>query len=138
MAIYFKAKLNITKEYLQELKNIKPFLSMMKVNTDLMLRTVCLLTINNLFAIAGASLGTITLAANAVILEIIFIIVYFIDGMANGVSVFSGKALGNKNKVLLEKTLKIGLICLFIFHILYKHNIFLGKKLFYIYDDKFN
>ncbi|BDA09503.1 MULTISPECIES: MATE family efflux transporter [Megamonas] len=115
LAIYFKAKLNITKEYLQELKNIKPFLSMMKVNTDLMLRTVCLLTINNLFAIAGASLGTITLAANAVILEIIFIIVYFIDGMANGVSVFSGKALGNKNKVLLEKTLKIGLICLFIF-----------------------
>ena len=130
LAIYFKAKLNITKEYLQELKNIKPFLSMMKVNTDLMLRTVCLLTINNLFAIAGASLGTITLAANAVILEIIFIIVYFIDGMANGVSVFSGKALGNKNKVLLEKTLKIGLICLFIFIFFISIISFLGRSYF--------
>ena len=45
---------------------------MMKVNVDLMFRTVCLLTINNLFAIAGASMGTVTLASNAIILEIYF------------------------------------------------------------------
>lgn len=69
---------------------------MMKVNVDLMFRTVCLLTINNLFAIAGASMGTVTLASNAIILEIIFIVVYFIDGMANGVSVFSGKTRDTK------------------------------------------
>ena len=90
---------------------------MMKVNTDLMLRTICLLTINNLFAMAGSSLGTITLAANAVILEIIFILAYFFDGMANGVSVFSGKAFGNKNKQLLNETLHISLRCLAIWAI---------------------
>ena len=64
---------------------------------------------------AGSSLGTTTLAANAVILEIIFILVYFIDGMANGVSVFSGKAFGTKNRQLLEETMYIGLRCLAIF-----------------------
>ncbi len=115
VAIYMSGKLKISREYLRELSSIKPFIAMMRVNTDLMLRTICLLTINNLFAMAGSSLGTVTLAANAVILEIIFILAYFIDGMANGVSVFSGKAFGNKNKELLEQTLYISLRCLAIF-----------------------
>lgn len=114
-AVYFKGNLNFSRQYATKLKNIRPFLSMMKVNTDLMLRTVCLLTINNLFAMAGSSFGTTTLAANAVILEIIFILVYFIDGMANGVSVFSGKAFGTKNRQLLDETMYIGLRCLAVF-----------------------
>lgn len=114
-AIYFRGSLKFSLQYAAQLKKIKPFLAMMKVNTDLMLRTVCLLTINNLFAMAGSSLGTTTLAANAVILEIIFILVYFIDGMANGVSVFAGKALGTKNKQLLNTTLHISLRCLAVF-----------------------
>ena len=113
--IYFRGKLEFSPQYMRQLKKIKPFLAMMKVNTDLMLRTVCLLTINNLFAMAGSLLGTTTLAANAVILEIIFILVYFIDGMANGVSVFAGKALGTKNKQLLNTTLHISLRCLAVF-----------------------
>ena len=115
VAIYFRGKLKLSPQYVAQLKKIKPFLSMMKVNTDLMLRTICLLTINNLFAMAGSSLGTTTLAANAVILEIIFILVYFIDGMANSVSVFAGKALGTKDKQLLSRTLQIGLRCLAVF-----------------------
>ena len=115
MAIYFKGNMRICKKYFALLKSVKPFIAMMKVNTDLMLRTICLLTINNLFAVAGSSLGTTTLAANAVILEIIFILAYFIDGMANGVSVFSGKAFGNKNKELLSDTLHIAIRCLAVF-----------------------
>ena len=115
LSIYFKGNLKFDKEYITKLKSLGAFIAMMKVNTDLMLRTVCLLTINNLFAVAGASLGTTTLAANAVILEIIFILVYFIDGMANGVSVFAGKAFGNKDKSLLQSTIKIGINCLGVF-----------------------
>ena len=128
MAIYFRGNLNFSKQYVEKLKSIKPFLSMMKVNTDLMLRTICLLTINNLFAMAGTSLGTTTLAANAVILEIIFILVYFIDGMANGVSVFSGKAFGKKDKQLLNETLQIGLRCLAVFMVVSSIVVYLMKS----------
>ena len=128
VAIYFKGNLKFSKQYLIKLKSFNPFLSLMKVNTDLMLRTVCLLTINNLFAMAGSSLGTTTLAANAVILEIIFILVYFIDGMANGVSVFSGKAFGTKDIQLLNRTLYIALRCLIVFVIIGSIVVYLSKS----------
>lgn len=128
LSIYFKGNLRFERDYIRKLKSVGAFIAMMKVNTDLMLRTICLLTINNLFAVAGASLGTTILAANAVILEIIFILVYFIDGMANGVSVFSGKAFGNKNKALLESTIKIGINCLVVFIIVASSVVFFMRN----------
>lgn len=106
--VYMKRQeLDMSGALWQELRQIKPFLSMMKVNTDLMLRTVCLLTINNLFATAGASLGTTMLATNAIILEIIMILAYFTDGMANGISVFTGKSFGKKDLMLWKSTLQV-------------------------------
>lgn len=128
ISIYYQGNLKINSSYIKELKAIKPFISMMKINTDLMLRTICLLIINNLFALAGASLGTTNLAANAVILEIIFIIIYFIDGMANGASVFAGKALGNKNKHLLQATIKISLKCFVLFIIIVSILMYFSKE----------
>lgn len=130
LAIYKSGKIKFNSEYFLQLRQLKPFIAMMKVNTDLMLRTICLLTINNLFAMAGSSLGTITLAANAVILEIIFILAYFFDGMANGVSVFSGKAFGKKNKQLLNETLHISLRCLAIWAIFCAIATYLGRDYF--------
>ena len=130
IAIYKRGNLTIRNEYIQSLKTLQPFLAMMKVNVDLMFRTVCLLTINNLFAIAGASMGTVTLASNAIILEIIFIVVYFIDGMANGVSVFSGKAKGYKDINLLNSVLKISLRCLAVFIIFISVIMYITKSYF--------
>ena len=130
IAIYKRGNLIICSEYIQSLKTLQPFLAMMKVNVDLMFRIVCLLTINNLFAIAGASMGTVTLASNAIILEIIFIVVYFIDGMANGVSVFSGKAKGYKDINLLNSVLKISLRCLAVFIIFISVIMYITKSYF--------
>lgn len=130
IAIYKRGNLTIRNEYIQSLKTLQSFLAMMKVNVDLMFRTVCLLTINNLFAIAGASMGTVTLASNAIILEIIFIVVYFIDGMANGVSVFSGKAKGYKDINLLNSVLKISLRCLAVFIIFISVIMYITKSYF--------
>lgn len=130
IAIYKQGNLIICNEYIQSLKTLQPFLAMMNVNVDLMFRTVCLLTINNLFAIAGASMGTVTLASNAIILEIIFIVVYFIDGMANGVSVFSGKAKGYKDINLLNSVLKISLRCLAVFIIFISVIMYITKSYF--------
>ena len=129
-AVYFKGKLSFSNEIISQIWHMKSFISMMRVNTDLMLRTICLLTINNLFAMAGSSLGTTTLAANAVILEIIFIMAYFFDGMANGVSVFSGKAYGDKNLHLLNAVLSISLRCLGIFALFCAAVCFIGGTYF--------
>ena len=89
----------------QELVDWHTFVSMLQVNANLMIRTACLLTVNNIIAAVGASLGTAVLAANAVLIQIKDIISYLIDGMANGAAIFSGKAKGQKSLQLLEETI---------------------------------
>lgn len=80
-----------------ELLDWRQFIGMLRVNADLMIRTACLLTVNNIIAAVGASLGTVVLAANAVLLQLKDIMSYLIDGMANGAAIFSGRAVGAKD-----------------------------------------
>ena len=77
---------------------------MMSTNGNLMFRTACLLMVNNLFAEASSSFGKEILAANAVLLQIISIMSYLIDGMANANSLFSGRAVGRADQALFEET----------------------------------
>ena len=72
-----------------------------------MIRTACLLTVNNIIAAVGASFGTVVLAANAVLLQLKDIMSYLIDGMANGAAIFSGRAVGAKNGKLFAATIKM-------------------------------
>ncbi|KIL49300.1 MATE family efflux transporter [Jeotgalibacillus soli] len=83
------------------------FKKMMKVNRDLFIRTLCLLTVFNLFTAKGASFGTETLAANAILIQIHYIMAYFFDGFANTSSILTGRAIGSKDFVLYRKTLKL-------------------------------
>lgn len=92
---------------LRELLDWRAFSGMLKVNVNLMIRTACLLTVNNIMAAVGASLGTVVLAANAVLLQIKDLMSYLIDGMANGAAIFSGKAAGQKNLQLFRETVSV-------------------------------
>ena len=53
-----------------ELLDWREFIGMLQVNVNLMIRTACLLTVNNIIAAVGASFGTVVLAANAVLLQL--------------------------------------------------------------------
>ena len=81
--------------------------SMLTVNANLMIRTACLLTVNNILAAVGAALGTAVLAANAVLLQIKDLMSYLIDGMANGAAIFTGRSLGQRNAALFQQTLRL-------------------------------
>ncbi len=81
-------------------------LDMFSSNADLLLRTVCLLTVFNGMARVGSSLGADTLASNAILMQATFMVSYIFDGIANASSVFSGKAVGQKNPVLLRETVQ--------------------------------
>ena len=85
----------------------QPFLGMLKTNSNLMFRTACLMTVNNLFAASGASFGTEVLAANAVLQQIQYIISYLLDGMGNTASLFTGRAIGRRDQELFEDTRKM-------------------------------
>lgn len=95
------------KIYVPQLLDKAAFKKIMGVNTDLMIRTACLLIVTNMFVAKGASLGTEMLAANAVLFQIQYIIAYFFDGFANASSVFVGTAVGEKNSDLYNEVLTI-------------------------------
>lgn len=68
----------------------------MLVNTNLMIRTICLLVVTNHFISIGSSFSTYVLVANAVLFQIHYLVSYLFDDFANASSVFSGKAKGTK------------------------------------------
>lgn len=80
---------------------------MMAVNQDLFIRTICLLAVFNLFTYKSAAFGTEILAANAVLLQIHYLMAYFFDGLSNASSILSGKAVGSKDRKLFKRTLNL-------------------------------
>ena len=76
-------------------------------NTDLLLRTVCILTFFNVMARMGSQLGADILATNAILMQVTFIVSYMFDGVANASSVFSGKAVGAKDPELLKRVVSL-------------------------------
>ncbi len=94
---------------LPSLVRVGEMLRMARVNGNLFLRTVCLLTQTNIFMITTASFGTLTISANAVILQIMLIFSYVFEGIANTSSVFAGKAAGQGCAAILERTRRLTL-----------------------------
>ena len=74
--------------------NKKEIVNILVINRNLMVRTFFLLLHNNLIISASSNLGVDILATNSILLQIVSIISYSFDGIANTSSVFSGRALG--------------------------------------------
>ena len=80
---------------------------MVAVNRDLLIRTVCLLAVTNMFVAKGSELGPSYLAANAVLFQLQYIVAYFFDGLANAGSVFAGKSAGENDPGEFDRTVFI-------------------------------
>lgn len=94
-------------KYWHDLFEIHAIKKMIRVNSDLMIRTACLLTMTNMFVAKGSALGASFLAANAVLFQLQYIIAYCFDGLSNAGSVFAGKAVGEKNLSAFQTTIRI-------------------------------
>ncbi|WP_445489278.1 MATE family efflux transporter [Niallia sp. 03133] len=103
------------KELLVHLSDREPLKKMFTVNRDLFIRTICLLAVFNIFTAKGASFGELILAANAILIQIHYIMAYFYDGLANASSILTGKAVGERNKGLYKETVKISFQWSFLF-----------------------
>ncbi len=92
---------------ISEILDPKPFQKMVAMNRDLMIRTFCLLAVFNLFTAKGATYGTEVLAANAVLIQIHYMMAYTFDGFANASSIYVGKAIGSQDENLYKKTVSL-------------------------------
>jgi MATE family multidrug resistance protein len=99
--------LRLSEISINELLDVGEMKKMMSVNRDLFIRTICLLTMFNVFTAKGASFGTEILAANAVLIQIHYLMAYFFDGFANASSILVGKAVGANDEALYKRTLSL-------------------------------
>jgi putative MATE family efflux protein len=77
--------------------NITAIRRVMVLNTDIMIRSFCLVGAFALFTRQGAQFSTETLAANAILMNFFLIGGYVLDGFATAAEQFAGRAVGARN-----------------------------------------
>lgn len=75
------------------------------VNSDIFLRTLCLVTVNLFFTSAGARSGAVILSVNTVLMQLYLFFSYFMDGFAYAGEALGGKTYGARNVEAFRETL---------------------------------
>ncbi|MCT4614517.1 MAG: MATE family efflux transporter [Marinifilaceae bacterium] len=119
--------ISITLNSLIRIDKLKKFMS---INSDIFIRTFCIIIVFSFFTAESAGLNKDILAANTILLQFLFIFSYFMDGFAYAAEALVGKFYGAKEKNALNKLVRylfiwgIGLSLLFtILYILGARNI---------------
>lgn len=97
---------NIKNIQLKEILDVKTAKTVGRVNTDLIIRTICLMIVTNIFMEQGSLYGAVVLAANSILFQIQYLISYIFDGISNANSVFIGNSIGEKNSMKISWTIK--------------------------------
>jgi putative MATE family efflux protein len=82
-------------------------LSLFSLNSDIMVRSFLLLAAFLLLTRAGTSLGPVTLAANAVLMNFFMISGYWLDGLANAAETIIGRSIGARFRPAFDRGLKL-------------------------------
>lgn len=106
-----------------KLLNKTELMGFFRLNSDIFLRTACLVAVTLWFTHAGALQGTDILAANALLLQLFMLFSFFMDGFAFAGEALAGKYMGKGDfsalKKLIGTVMRIGLLCAAIFSVLY-------------------
>ncbi len=79
------------------------WINMMKVNGDILIRSLLLQAIFVSFLFLGSGLGDVKLAANQVLLQFLMITAYALDGFAFAAEALVGRAMGARQRDILRR-----------------------------------
>jgi MATE family multidrug resistance protein len=102
--IYYKREL--LAEAFQNIFEVSAIKKFILVNSDILIRTLCLIFTLSFFKVMSAKEGELIGAANILLLEFITIAAYGIDGFAFAAESISGKYFGAKDKLNLKKAIR--------------------------------
>ncbi len=77
---------------------------MMRVNTDILIRSVLLQASFTAFVFLGAGFGDVTLAANQVLLQFLAVVAYALDGFAFAAEALVGQAVGARSAAAVRRS----------------------------------
>ncbi len=83
---------------------------MVAVNRDIMIRSFALLFAFGFFASRGAAFGDVTLAANAVLMNLFLVGGYFLDGFAAAAEQYAGRAVGARYRAAFVRSVWLTLL----------------------------
>lgn len=83
------------------------FLRMMSLNRDILVRSAILIAVFTFFSSVSARLGDLTLAANAILLNVLLIGGYYLDGLAAAAEQLAGRAVGAHYRPAFDSTVRI-------------------------------
>jgi putative MATE family efflux protein len=83
---------------------------MFGLSRDLMIRSLALMGAYAWFAAQGSRMGEVPLAANAVLLNLLMIIGFFLDGIAQAAEQLTGKAVGANWRPAFERSYRLSMI----------------------------
>lgn len=95
---------------LNGLWDVQAWRDLFTVNHHLFVRTVILLFSFAFFMAQGADFGAVVLAANAVLINFLYITAYGMDGFAHGLEVLCGRAVGVRDRQLFERVIVAALL----------------------------
>ncbi|MBT7953674.1 MAG: MATE family efflux transporter [Rhodospirillaceae bacterium] len=93
-----------------DLLNFDKLRRMISVNTDIFIRTFCLIFAFTYFAAEAAKFGDEVLAANAVLLQFMHFMAFGLDGFAQAAEALVGSALGAKDRFTFREAVKTSTI----------------------------
>lgn len=100
---YHTKGISIVREELLQLDALKKFFS---VNSDIFIRTLCLVTSYAFFTAKSAETGDVVLAANTILLQLWYISAYGIDGFAFAAESLVGRYFGSNDRERLMEAIK--------------------------------
>lgn len=105
------------------MKYTKAFREFLQVNTDIFIRTLCLIVALSFFTAKSAKAGDTLLAVNSLLFQLFYFFSYFIDGFAYAAEALVGKSIGAKDHQLLVKVIRRlfswGFVICLLFTVLY-------------------
>lgn len=83
------------------------FRRMLGVNRDILIRSMVLIGVFAFISAAGARLGDLTLAANAILLNLFLLGGYLLDGLAAAAEQLGGRAIGARDRAAFTATVRL-------------------------------
>lgn len=99
-------RLQVTKSHIRNILDLDGIKRFFSINTDIFLRTLCLIAVTLWFTRCGAEQGDIMLSVNAILMQFFIIFSYFADGFAYAGEALAGKYCGAKDTVSMATTVR--------------------------------
>jgi MATE family multidrug resistance protein len=80
---------------------------MVSINSDLVLRTLCVVSVLGFFMAKSAELGDVTLAANQILHQFLIFTSFALDGFAHAAEAILGEAVGRRDREAFRRGMRV-------------------------------